>query len=291
MQKGAFFLSVALHAAVFGLMFLDISFAREMPKPPPAVLMVDLTKVKIADKTNLPQKAVVKKAKKQQTKPTPAKPTPKTSKPTPQKQVKAQAPKPTPKPAPAPKNAVAVQPPKKEQEKKKAPASTPAKKPNKKADYDLKSLLASVEKVRQDAPAPAPTPEPKPEPAPEAASGTSNAEGRMDKLLTISERDYIATKLRDCWYIDGGAQDIEDIRVEVRVYVNKDGSIREAKIMNKMNLPAFKSLSESARRAVYICADKGEESPFKVLANTYADHYNDWKELYLTFNPMDANVF
>ena len=58
-----------------------------------------------------------------------------------------------------------------------------------------------------------------------------------------------------------------------------------------MNLPAFKSLSESARRAVFICDKKGDDSPFKILADNYADHYKDWKELHLNFNPMDANVF
>ena len=145
--------------------------------------------------------------------------------------------------------------------------------------------MASVEKVRQD------TPAPQPEQPTTNEALDNGTEGRMDKLLTISDRDFIASKLRDCWNIDGGAQDIDEIVVELRVLVNKDGSIRDVTIMNKMNLPAFKPLAESARRAVYICAKKGDESPFKILADNYADHYNDWKEMYLNFNPMDANVF
>ena len=61
MQRKAFLFSLGLHAAVICLMFVDFHFTKEYTKAPPAVLMVDLTKVKIADKTNLPQKAVVKK--------------------------------------------------------------------------------------------------------------------------------------------------------------------------------------------------------------------------------------
>lgn len=282
MQRSALLLSLGLHAVVISLMFADFHFTREYTKAPPAVLMVDLTKVKIADKTNLPQKSVPKKEQpKVEPKKEEPKPTPKVDKPKPE--VKAPEPKPEPKPAPAPKDAVAVQP---KQEEKKKETAKPAPKPKpKKPDYNLKSLLASVEKVRQDAPAS------QAEQQDNTEALDNGSEGRMDKILTISHRDIIASKLRDCWNIDGGAQNIEEIIVEVRVLVNKDGSVRDAKIMNNMNLPAFRSLSESARRAVYICAQKGDESPFKILADNYADHYSDWKELYLNFNPMDANVF
>ena len=284
MQRSALLLSLGLHAVVISLMFMDFHFTKEYTKAPPAVLMVDLTKVKIADKTNLPQKAVPKKEQpKVEPKKEEPKPTPKVEKSEPKPEVKQPEPKPEPKPAPVPKDAASVQPPKQEQKKETA-KPTPKPKP-KKPDYNLKSLLASVEKVRQDAPIHA-------QQDPEETNALDNGtEGRMDKILTISHRDMIASKLRDCWNIDGGAQDIEEIVVEIRVLVNKDGSIREAKIMNNMNLPAFRSLSESARRAVYICAQKGDDSPFKILADNYADHYGDWKELYLNFNPMDANVF
>ena len=282
MQRSAFLLSLGLHVVVISLMFADFHFTREYTKAPPAILMVDLTKVKIADETNLPQKTVSKKeTPKVEPKKEDPKPAPKVD--TPKPEIKAPEPKPEPKPAPVPKDAVAVQP--KQEEKKKEPAKPAAKPKPKKPDYNLKSLLASVEKVRKDAP----TPQSEQPIAEEALD--NGTEGRMDKILTISHRDFIASKLRDCWNIDGGAQDIDEIVVEVKVWVNKDGSIRDAKVMNNMHLPAFRSLSESARRAVYICAQKGADSPFKILSDNYADHYNDWKELHLNFNPMNANVF
>ena len=109
MQRKALLLSLGLHTLVICLMFVDFHFAKEYTKAPPAILMVDLTKVKISDKTNLPQKAVAKKQKnKTETKKAEQKPTSKTNKPA--KEVKQPEPKPLPKPAPEPKNAVAVQP-------------------------------------------------------------------------------------------------------------------------------------------------------------------------------------
>ena len=197
--------------------------------------------------------------------------------------MKKPEPKPQPKPTPAPKDAVAVKP-KKEEKKKEATKTASKQKPTQKPDYNLKSLLASVEKVRQNTPSSQPEEQ-------KAEALDNGTEGRMDKILSISDRDFIASKLRNCWNIDGGLQNIEEIVVEVRVLVNKDGSIRDVTIMNKMNLPAFRPLSESARRAVYICAQKGADSPFKILADNYADHYSDWKELYLNFNPMNDNIF
>jgi len=278
MQRKALLLSLGLHTLIISLMFVDLHFAKEYTKAPPAILMVDLTKVKIADKTNLPQKAVPKKeTPKTEPKKEEPKPTPKVDKP--KQEVKVPAPKPEPKPAPVPKDAIPVQP--KKDEKKKDEQKNTAK--NKKSDYDLKSLLASVEKVRKDN-----TPTKEDLPAEALDNGT---EGRMDKLLTISDKDFIASKLRDCWNIDGGAQNIDEIVIEIRVLVNQDGSVRDVKIMNNMNLPAFKPLAESARRAVYICAQKGEEAPFKILANHYGEHYADWKELYLNFNPMNGSIF
>lgn len=286
MQKQAFLLSLTLHACILGLMMINFSLPAEKEKTPQAVMMIDLTKVKIAEKTNLPQKSIKKK--KQQTKQPvqPKQEKQKTTQITPKKEIKTPAPKPKPQETPPPKQAVAVQPPKQDKKQEKAQPKPQPKQPETKTNYNLKTLLASVEKVRQAIP----TPEPQEQPTQQETISNS-LEGRIDKVLTISEKDFIASKLRECWNIDGGAQNIEEIIIEIKVLLNKDGSVREATISNNMNLPAFKSLAESARRAVHICAQKGEESPFKILANTYAEHYNDWKELHLHFNPMDANVF
>ncbi len=296
MQRRAFLMSLALHGVVLTLMLVNFNFNREYSKPPSVILHVDLNKVQISNKTNLPQKAVKKKkAPVQKKKEEPKKETPKKKevavqpKPKTKPKPKAETPKPQPKPQPKPatpvKDAVQVQ--KKPEPKKETVKEEPKKTQPQKEEkgYDLQSLLASVEKVRK-------------EPVKEevksvqndlsADTGNTGLEGRLDQVLSISEKDFISSKLRECWNIDGGAQNLDEIVVEIKAFINKDGSIRDVKILNKQNYPAFSSVSESAKRAVYICAGKGTESPFYILSQKYADHYGDWKEIYLRFSPLEG---
>jgi outer membrane biosynthesis protein TonB len=289
-------MSLALHGVVLTLMLVNFNFNREYSKPPSVILHVDLNKVQISNKTNLPQKSVkkkkapVQKKKEEPKKETPKKkevavqPKPKT-KPKPKAEPKKPQPKPQPKPATPVKDAVPVQ--KKPEPKKETVKEEPKKTQPQKEEkgYDLQSLLASVEKVRK-------------EPVKEevksvqndlsADMGNTGLEGRLDQVLSISEKDFISSKLRECWNIDGGAQNLDEIVVEVKAFINKDGSVRDVKILNKQNYPAFSSVSESAKRAVYICAGKGTESPFYILSQKYADHYGDWKEIYLRFSPLEG---
>lgn len=296
MQRRAFLMSLALHGVILTLMLVNFNFNREYSKPPSVILHVDLNKVQISNKTNLPQKAVKKKkAPVQKKKEEPKKEAPKKKevavqpKPKTKPKPKAETPKPQPKPQPKPatpvKDAVPVQ--KKPEPKKETVKEEPKKTQPQKEEkgYDLQSLLASVEKVRK-------------EPVKEevksvqndlsADVGNTGLEGRLDQVLSISEKDFISSKLRECWNIDGGAQNLDEIVVEIKAFINKDGSVRDVKILNKQNYPAFSSVSESAKRAVYICAGKGTESPFYILSQKYADHYGDWKEIYLRFSPLEG---
>lgn len=290
MERRAYLMSLALHGVILTLMLVNFNFAREYSKPPSVILHVDLNKVQISNKTNLPQKAVKKKkapVQKKKEEPKKEKPKPKqvAVQPKPKPKSEPIKPKPQPKPAKPVKDAVPVQ---KTPEVKKQPPKNQKKieetpKP-KEQDYDLKSLLASVEKVRK-------------EPIKQernlqndlaADTGNTGLEGRLDQVLSISEKDFISSKLRECWNIDGGAQNLDEIIVEIKAFINKDGSVRDVKILNKQNFPAFQSVADSAKRAVYICAGKGTESPFYVLSQKYGDHYGDWKEIYLRFSPTEG---
>ena len=289
MSNKAFISSAVLHGVVLTLMAMDFSFARfDNPPPPPAILMVDLSKVKIADKTNLPPKATAKIKKE------PAKPAPKPAPPKPIKTAKTQVQPPPPKPIPIPptKNAAPViEPPKKEvSQKEKTDTKKEVKKspPKPSADDRLKNLLASVDKIKRAAPtSPVPS-EPKEMQINDGIEG--GTEGSLSQILTISERDLIASRLSACWNLDAGKKDIENIIIEIRTFVNKDGSVREVEILNKMLSPVHKSVAESARRAVLVCDKEGDKSPFKILAEKYADHYGDWKTMTLRFNPMTGGI-
>lgn len=295
MSSKSFVSSAVLHGLVLSLMALNLSFGRmDEHRPPPALLMVDLTKVQVADKTNLPPKAKAvqpkKTAPKPQVKPQPAK-TQSTTVRAPQPVV----PKPQP-PKPVKEAAPVIEPPKPDTTKKKEKAPSKSVSPQKATEqkpakkYDMKNLLASVEKVRK-APTQTVIPD-EPDDAVRQNDGIENGtEGSFTQILTVSERDLIATQLKKCWNVDAGAAGIDDMIIEIRAFVNKDGRIRDVNILNMKNNPSFRAVAESARRAVLICDDKGVESPFRILADKYADHYGEWKELFLRFNPMDGGVF
>ncbi|MBO7244773.1 MAG: hypothetical protein J6V53_05790 [Alphaproteobacteria bacterium] len=326
-------LSVLLHLFILGIMCFNFSWnTSEFEKSPPAILMVDLTNVKIADKTNLPpliketKKEEVKapEVKKEEKKPEPPKPQPKKEepKPLPPKEnktppVKQEAPLPKPepvKPKEQPKKeAVKVQEkkpepkkePKKEVKKKEPkkevkketpkPQSKPAPKvaPKpvpKKQNQGLQSLLASVEKVRKPA-------NQAPSSAPASSGQTVNngikggTEGSLLSDLTISEKDLIASKISSCWNVNAGVENADKMIVELRAFINKDGSVREVKILNMKSDPVFRSMAESAKRAIYVCDALKEDSPFRILANKRPEMYSSWKEIRLRMNPVDGGVY
>ena len=287
MSKRAFISSAVLHGVILTLMTMEFSFSRFDKAPPPAILMVDLTKVQISDKTNLPPKVKAPPQKKAEPKAPP--------KPAPTKQVAPKPPEP-PKPRPipeppTPKAVPIVEKPKTETKPK--PKSEP-KKPEpkvvpkeKKSTSDLKSLLASVEKVRQKAP---PSTATEPEELRVSDGIEGGREGSLSQILTISERDLIASQLSKNWNVDAGKEGIEDMIIEIRVQVDKAGSVRDVKILNMPSDPVRRSVAESARRAVLICDKKGEESPFKILAEKYADHYSEWRTMVLRFSPLNGGT-
>ena len=311
-------LSVGLHILILILMCFNFAWSTdEFEKSPPAILMVDLTKVKIDEKTNLPP--LVKEVKKevpqqpQEVKKEEKKVEPKKENKTPLVKKVEPAPKEEPqkpKEVAPKKEAVKVQEKKvepKKEVKKKEPKKEPKKeqpkpqqKPQpkvapkpvpKKQDQGLQSLLASVEKVRKAA-------NPAPQKAVVPAAGETvnkgiagGTEGSLMSDLTISEKDLIANKIRSCWNVNAGVQDADKMIIEVRAFINKDGSVREVKILNMKQDPIFRSMAESAKRAIYVCDAKGEESPFRILANKRPNMYNSWKQIYLRMNPVDGGVY
>lgn len=309
MESKSYLLSSALHLGILALFLTDWAMMRpDFDKTVTPVIMVDLSKVQIGELTNLP--AEIKKAKaaaaaaKPQEAPAPVvNKTPPTAapKPEPVEPVK-------PKEEPAPKDSVAVQAPKpqetketKKEAKKPEPKKTPPTPSKTTKGGDLKSLLAAVDKIKKPAATAPSTGAATNTPAGSNATGATGQEvqegikggtgGSLMQPLTISEKDLIVTKLRGCWNVDAGATGIEDMVIEVRAFINKDGRVKEVKIVNMQNDASFRSVAESARRAVYICDTMGDDSPFMMLAKTRADNYDDWKEIFVRFRPLDGGVF
>lgn len=315
-MKQSLYKSLALHFVVFLLIMVDIPlFWHNKTTLNQVPIIVDLNNVKISEMTNLPPKAKMGKEdkaaskvkrkiennytkeepKKDDKRPTAKEPeeetAPEEAAPTepkkdylvaPQpKKPKAPKKKPTPpvpaaKPKPRPKPKPEVKKEQKQPEKGKPQLANP-----------LKSLLASVDALEKEV-------------------GNTNQEatikegtevnnmgieggtgGSYFSELSISEIDAIAGRLRACWNLDPGAMGIKDMIIEIRAFLNKDGSVRKVDIINtsRYNSDAhFRSVADSARRAVYICA------PYSIFADKYADKYDKWNTMLLRFNPLDGQI-
>ena len=310
-MKKALYKSIALHLAVLILFLVDMPafWHRDMTLNQVPII-VDLNNVKISEMTNLPPKAkrgpeekqaskIKRKIEKNYTKNESAKQPEVKNKP---QQDAEEAPAAKQEHAEEPKQdfLVAPQPKKPKSPVKKAPVPKPARKPAvpdkakeqpKKEEPQLanplKSLLASVDALEKEGE------------KDQTATIKKDAEvnnmgieggtgGSYFSELSISETDAIAGRLRACWNLDPGARGIQDMVIEIRAYLDRNGKVREVKILDTARYnsdPHFKSVADSARRAVYIC-----EPVYSIFADKYPEKYDLWNTMLLRFNPLDASV-
>lgn len=315
-MKQSLYKSLALHFVVFLLIMVDIPlFWHNKTTLNQVPIIVDLNNVKISEMTNLPPKAKMGKEDKAASKVkrkiennyTKEEPKKDDKRPTAKEPEEETAPEEVAPTEPKKDYLVAPQPKKPKAPKKKptppVPAAKPKPKPKPKPEVKkeqkqpekgkpqlanpLKSLLASVDALEKEV-------------------GNTNQEatikegtevnnmgieggtgGSYFSELSISEIDAIAGRLRACWNLDPGAMGIKDMIIEIRAFLNKDGSVRKVDIINtsRYNSDAhFRSVADSARRAVYICA------PYSIFADKYADKYDKWNTMLLRFNPLDGQI-
>lgn len=100
--------------------------------------------------------------------------------------------------------------------------------------------------------------------------------------MTISEVDALRQEMQKCWRPPTGAANPEELIVELRIFLNEDGSLVRAPRIVRSGTSTFGKNSfamaaeEAARRAVVMCA------PYDFLP---ADKYERWKEVTITFDP------
>ncbi len=309
--------SLGLHIVVLLLFIIDVPFFwnRDMTISQVPII-VDLNQVKISEMTNLPPKAKMgaedKKAStikrkveekytqeevkkednpvKQDEPKEDTKPAPKEETPTPPKKDFLVAPQPTKPKAPVEKLVPKKPEPKPKVEPKKDTKKVEEVKEDKskpKLANPLKSLLASVDALEKE--------EGEKDATATIKDGTKvnnmgiegGVGGSYFSELSISETDAIAGRLRACWNLDPGAMGIKDMIVEIRAFLNRDGTVKEVKILDTGRYKSdnhFRSVADSARRAVYICA------PYTIFSQKYGDKYDMWSTMLLRFNPMDASI-
>lgn len=321
--------SIVLHIAVFLLFMIDLPNWHHDMTLGSAPIIVDLSQVRIDEMTNLPSKAefgpedrkatVAERKETQYTKdtapepePEPAKPEEKTvpekqpdvapdEKPTEVKQDYLEAPKPEkkperkPDPKPTPKKPpVPDSKPKPQPKPDTKPKDTKKAKPEEKAALQsnaLKSLMQEIDNTKNldigETTQSAMIKEGTQVNNMGIEGGNSNGSYLSD--LTITETDAIASLLRQNWNLDPGAIGLENMRVEIRVYLNRDGSIKKIEFldMGRFNSdPSYRSVAESAQRAII-----ATQQVFKdVFASKYSGNYDNWSTLRLNFDPLDKGV-
>lgn len=260
---------------------------------PVVVEMVAIDKETKAEDVQKPKPPEKKKPKKKPAKTPP--PPPPEAKP---------APKPPPKPVETVKEETEKVPVKKPKKKKKAKKKPkPEKKPEPEAkpktpprqiararprrrpppsreDF-LQSVLRDVApeeraetKAEKKAPEPAPQPEPK---------QSKVRRAPLDAQATMTEIDAIRRQIEGCWSIPAGARNAENLVVSIRIWVNPDGKVAKAEILDRARMgsdPFFRTAAESALRAVL----NPRCSPLRFPPKKY----DQFKVMVLNFNPKEA---
>jgi len=216
------------------------------PVPQPKVAEVPKPKPKVVEKPKPEPKPEPKVAALPKPKPEP--------KPEPQRKAEAPAPQPRVKARPKPK---------------------PTAKPKPRQRMTLAGILNSVDQLKRDA---------KEAPRERAAPNERRGSPRHDPTLSLSrsEFDALRRQLSSCWNFPAGAKDARSLIVEIKVVVNPDRTVREARIVDVAKMrtdPYFRAAAESALRAV----QNPRCSPLRLPP----EKYRLWRSMTLEFDPRE----
>lgn len=120
------------------------------------------------------------------------------------------------------------------------------------------------------------------EPEPQASRKVAQNQAPLDAVATMSEIDAIRHRIEQCWNIPAGARDADKLVVSIRIWVNPDGTVRDARILDqsRMGETFYRTAAESALRAVL----NPRCSPLPIPPKKY----DQFKEMVLDFNPREA---
>jgi hypothetical protein len=189
--------------------------------------------------------------------------------PEPEPAPEAAEPKPVPDPAPEPaaKPEETVAAPRNPIVPRRRPQAAPQQ------NFDLDNVLALLDRR---APRPAPPPaSASVDDVPRRGIGAQNA-------FTLDISDALLAQMRDCWNVPVGAPDPEQLIVQVRVFLARDGDLAQPpQLMPDSRIAATRNTyvnaaAQAALRAVNVCA------PYRGLPT---DRYESWREIVMTFDP------
>jgi colicin import membrane protein len=106
-----------------------------------------------------------------------------------------------------------------------------------------------------------------------AATGAAGAQ------LSQSEIDALRARISSCWSPPPGVDATSKLYVVLRVLFKQDGSLQQEPVLVEATASGLgPALAESAKRALLLC------QPFTMLK---PDHYDQWKDLELKFDPQE----
>ena len=97
--------------------------------------------------------------------------------------------------------------------------------------------------------------------------------------LSQSELDALRARLAQLWSPPAGAKNPDELVVPIRMQLNPDGTLAgPPMVLTSGKTPLFMASRDSAIRAVL----RGQ--PFDMLR---PEHYEQWKDIEITFDPRD----
>ena len=287
-MRDALVYSVLSHAVIMVIGYFGLPYIQREAVLTDTPIMVEI--VNVSELTNAPPPKPEKK------------PPPKAEKkpPPPPKKPSQTAAPPPPPPAKDPEVAALPAEPKPKAKPKPKPEAKPKPKPIRKLAKAkprrkpkppdaFTSVLRTVEKLKNRPP---PKEKKKEDKKPEKketfeqqmAQALMSRTARHDPLrsLAISEIDLVRQQIRECWSLPAGAKEAENLSIEIKMAMNPDGTVRQARILDQNRLqsdPFFRAAAESALRAVL----NPHCNPLKLPP----EKYQQWQNMILIFDPRD----
>ena len=98
--------------------------------------------------------------------------------------------------------------------------------------------------------------------------------------MTLSEIEAVRRQIQPCWNFPVGTQDAGSLRVLIRIWLNRDGSVRDAKVLDRERIDSdskLRAAAEAGLRAV----NNPRCSPLRLPP----EKYDQWKVLTIDFDP------
>lgn len=172
-------------------------------------------------------------------------------------------------PPPPPKETSLKKPPPKKPKRIEEPKPTPIKEVEKEEPKKEKNIDAFASVLKNLAP------------DEEASKPKTSQDGQVSQTITADELSAVRQQLTRCWNLLPGAQDADQLAVELRIQVFQDRVVKSVEVVDKDRYardPFFRAAADNAVRAV--------RNPACSPLNLPPNKYDLWKDIIFNFDPQ-----